>query len=59
MRTLFMLIGLMTALVLPAQEYRQLWITGTAVPGGTQQLEMVSDNDFKYNINALFLRRAY
>ena len=48
MRTLFMLIGLMTALVLPAQEYSQLWITGTAVPGGTQQLEMVSDNDFKY-----------
>ncbi len=48
MRTLFMLMGLMMALALPAQQYRQLWITGTAVPGGTQPLEMVSDNDFKY-----------
>ena len=48
MRTILLLIGLMTALVLPAQQYTQLWITGSAVPGGTQRLEMVSDNDFKY-----------
>ena len=49
MRTLFILIGLMTTLTLPAQQYTQLWITGTAVPGGTQKLEKVSDNDFKYS----------
>ena len=48
MRTLFILLGLMTALALPAQQYKQLWITGTAVPGGLQKLEMASDNDFKY-----------
>ncbi len=49
MRTLFILIGLITTLTLPAQQYTQLWITGTAVPGGTQKLEKVSDNDFKYS----------
>ena len=27
---------------------QDLWITGTAVPGGTQKLEKVSDNDYKY-----------
>ena len=48
MKTLLMFICLMAAQMLTAQEYSQLWITGTAVPGGTQQLEMVSDNDFKY-----------
>ena len=48
MRTVLMIVGLMAAMTLSAQQYKQLWITGSAVPGGTQQLEMVSDNDFKY-----------
>lgn len=48
MRTILLIMGLMAALTLPAQQYKQLWITGSAVPGGTQKLEMVTDNDFKY-----------
>ncbi len=48
MRTLFILIGLTAALALQAQQDQQFWITGTAVPGNTQKLEMVSANDFKY-----------
>ena len=43
-----MLIGLTAALALQAQQDQQFWITGTAVPGNTQKLEMVSANDFKY-----------
>ncbi len=43
-----MVAGLVMALTLQAQQYRQLWITGSAVPGGTQRLTMVDDNDFKY-----------
>ena len=48
MRTLLMIVGIMVAMNLPAQQYKQLWITGTAVPGGARQLERVSDDDFKY-----------
>ena len=48
MRMFLMIVGLMVASVLPAQQYKQLWIIGSAVPGGRQQLEMVSENDFKY-----------
>ena len=43
-----MLIGLTAALALQAQQDQQFWITGTAVPGNTQKLEMVIANDFKY-----------
>lgn len=43
-----MIVGLMLAMTLPAQQYDQLWMTGTAVPGGIRPLERVSDNDFKY-----------
>ena len=43
-----MLIGLTAALALQAQQDQLFWITGTAVPGNTQKLEMVSANDFKY-----------
>ncbi len=31
-----------------AQKYQELWMTGTAVPGGVQQLVAVGDGDFKY-----------
>ena len=48
MRTIIMALGLMAASAVHAQQYKQLWITGSAVPGGTQPLERVSDNDFKY-----------
>ena len=48
MRTFLMTVGLMAAMALHAQQYEQLWITGSAVPGGTAQLEKVSDGDFKY-----------
>jgi len=37
---------------------QDLWITGSAVPGGTQKLEKVADNDYKYagRLNAGELR---
>ena len=41
-------VGLLVALTISAQQYKQLWITGSAVPGGTQKLVMVDDDDFKY-----------
>ena len=39
---------------------QDLWITGSAVPGGAQKLEKVADNDFKYagRLNAGELRVA-
>ena len=37
-----MLLGCLT---LPAQEYKELWLVGTAVPGGAQRLQKVSDGD--------------
>lgn len=40
-----MLLGCLT---LPAQEYKELWLVGTAVPGGAQRLQKVSDGDWKY-----------
>ncbi len=43
-----MALGFIMAMALQAQQYTQLWITGSAVPGGTQKLTMVSANDFKY-----------
>ena len=42
------LMGLVVALALHAQNFKELWITGSAVPGGIQKLVMVTDNDFKY-----------
>jgi len=47
-RIAFIALGLIMAVALQAQQYTQLWITGSAVPGGTQKLTMVSANDFKY-----------
>ena len=37
---------------------QDLWITGSAVPGGAQKLEKVADNDYKYagRLNAGELR---
>ena len=43
-----MLVGLVVCMTMSAQKYQELWITGTAVPGGAQKLIKVSDNDFKY-----------
>lgn len=43
-----MIVGLITCMNMFAQQYQELWITGSAVPGGTQKLIKVSDNDFKY-----------
>ena len=40
-----MLLGCLT---LPAQEYKELWLVGTAVPGGAQRLQKVSDGDWQY-----------
>ena len=40
-----MLLGCLT---LPAQEYKELWLVGTAVPGGAQRLQKVNDGDWKY-----------
>lgn len=39
---------------------QDLWITGSAVPGGAQKLEKVADNDYKYagRLNAGELRVA-
>lgn len=39
---------------------QELWITGSAVPGGAQKLEKVADNDYKYagRLNAGELRVA-
>ena len=48
MRTFLMMVSLMATMALQAQQYEQLWITGSAVPKGTQPLERVSDADFKY-----------
>ena len=48
MRTFLMMVSLMATMTLQAQQYEQLWITGSAVPKGTQPLERVSDADFKY-----------
>ena len=31
-----------------AQQYKELWIAGSAVPGGTQQLQLMADGSFKY-----------
>ncbi len=57
-RILFMIIGLVVAMAVGAQNYSELWITGSAVPGGAQRLTKVSDNDFKYagKLNAGELR---
>lgn len=39
---------LLCSLTLTAQEYKELWLVGTAVPGGAQRLQKVSDGDYKY-----------
>ena len=39
---------MLSCLMLSAEEYKELWIVGSAVPGGAQKLEKVSDADFKY-----------
>ena len=49
MKRLYLLCMVMlSCLVLSAEEYKELWIVGSAVPGGAQKLEKVSDADFKY-----------
>ena len=40
-----MLLGSMT---LSAQKYNELWLVGSAVPGGAQRLQKVSNDDYKY-----------
>ena len=47
-RLYVMTLLLMSFIVLSADEYQELWITGSAVPGGVQKLVKVSNNDFKY-----------
>lgn len=46
------IISLFTAIVshnvVCAQTYDELWITGSAVPGGIQKLEKFPDNEFKF-----------
>ena len=39
---------MLSCLMLSAEEYKELWIVGSAVPGGAQKLEKVSNADFKY-----------
>lgn len=41
-------IALLACVAVSAQQYKELWIAGSAVPGGVQKLQTVSDNDFKY-----------
>lgn len=49
MRRLYSLaILLLSCIALSAEEYQELWIAGSAVPGGVQKLQKVSNNDFKY-----------
>ena len=49
MKKIFMMVmGLVACVTIYAQQYQELWITGSAVPGGAQKLIKVSDNDFKY-----------
>lgn len=43
-----MIAALVVCLTMSAQSKQELWITGSAVPGGAQKLIQVSDNDFKY-----------
>lgn len=31
-----------------AQQYEELWMAGSAVPGGTQQLQLMADGSFKF-----------
>ena len=31
-----------------AQQYKELWIAGSAVPGGTQRLQLMADGSFKF-----------
>lgn len=47
-RVYMMMAALVVCITLCAQQYQELWIIGTAVPGGAQKLTKVSDNDFKY-----------
>jgi hypothetical protein len=47
-RIYMMIVGLVACVTMSAQQYQELWITGSAVPGGVQKLIKVSDNDFKY-----------
>lgn len=47
-RILFLSIAILACIGLSAQQYKELWISGSAVPGGVQKLEKVSDTDFKY-----------
>ena len=47
-RVYMMIVGLVACITMSAQQYHELWITGSAVPGGAQKLTKVSDNDFKY-----------
>ena len=39
---------LLTTMAATAQDFEELWITGTAVPGGAQQMEHTPDGQFRY-----------
>ena len=43
-----MIAALVVCLTVSAQSKQELWITGSAVPGGAQKLVKVGDNDYKY-----------
>ncbi len=43
-----LLFTLLWSLGMSAQQYQDLWIAGTAVPGGVQKLTGVGEGDFKY-----------
>lgn len=40
--------GLISALAAQAQDFEELWITGSAVPGGAQKMERTPNGQFRY-----------
>ena len=47
-RIMAIAVALMAAVVAEAQNIKECWITGTAVPGGVQKLESRPDGSFMY-----------
>ena len=43
-----MLVALMSQTAIQAQTYDNLWITGSAVPGGLQKLDNFPNNQYKF-----------
>ena len=41
-------ICLLSTTAMSAQDFDELWITGTAVPGGAQKMERTPDGQFRY-----------